>query len=63
LKATLDVLVEEHILETLDGPKPEHGGRTPTNYRLWPGPMLPSPDRPKPRSDLSRSIYPTKKNR
>lgn len=34
LKPTLDVMVEEGLLDTLDGPKPKHGGKTPTHYRI-----------------------------
>ena len=34
MKPTLDVMVEEGLLETLDGPRPERGGRTPIHYRI-----------------------------
>jgi hypothetical protein len=34
LKSTLDVMAEEKLLETLDGPRPKRGGPTPTHYRV-----------------------------
>lgn len=34
LKPTLDVMVEEGLLETLDGPKPKRGGPRPVHYRI-----------------------------
>lgn len=34
IKPTLDVMIEDGLLEAIDGPKPKRGGLTPVHYRL-----------------------------
>jgi replicative DNA helicase len=58
LKPTLDVMVEEGLLETLPGLKPKTGGPTPKHYRIKQAPVLSRVASPPVERTIERSFLP-----